>query len=200
MGPWRGDGAATLRTAFVSGTIEQRLVADRVTVAGAATSWAPLRDGVSFRAASIRATAHTSAVPTTVVALADIRAEFASTTAPLAVWSGAGDGRARPGLLRAHPLLDDGVIEGPVFGRRVQSATLELQRWFRRPQLARIGIAVFAEPRTPAIDSKRQPGAHFKWTSDQACGFGSLVPIARFESTTRTDYAIDTQVPLRSEC
>jgi Peptidase_C39 like family len=180
-----GTGSGTLRTAFVSGTIERRLVADRVTVAGAATSWAPLRDGVSFRAASIRATARTSAVPTTVVALADIRAEFASATAPLAVWSGAGDGRARPGLLRAHPLLDDGVIEGPVFGRRVQSATLELQRWFRQPQLARIGIAVFAD--TASASDRLEAAAGRPFQVDVGSGLRFRFPGS--DRTFRIDYA-----------
>lgn len=178
-------GAATLRTAFSGGTIEQRFAADRVTVAGAATFWAPLRDGGSFRAASIRATARTSAVPTTVVALADIRAEFASATAPLAVWPGAGDGRARPGLLRAHPLLDDGVIEGPVFGRRVQSATLELQRWLRRPQLARIGVAVFAD--TAHASNRLEAATGRPFQVDVGSGLRFRLPGS--DRTFRIDYA-----------
>jgi len=178
-------GAETLRTAFASGTIEQRLVADRVTVAGAATSWAPLRDGGSFHAASIRATARTSVVPTTVVALADIRAEFASATAPLAVWPGAGDGRARPGLLRAHPLLDDGVIEGPAFGRRLQSATLELQRWLPRPQLTRIAIAVFADTAHATDRLEGATGRSFQ--VDVGSGLRFRFPGS--DRTLRIDYA-----------
>ena len=52
----------------------------------------------------------------------------ASRPAPLAVWEGAGTGSARAGLLRAHPLLRDGVLTGPVFGRRLARATLEYAR------------------------------------------------------------------------
>jgi hypothetical protein len=177
--------AATLRTVFMSGTIERRFVADRVTVAGAATSWSPLREGASFRAASIRATARSSAVPTPLVVVADIRAEFTSATAPLAVWSGAGDGRARPGLLRAHSLLDDGVIEGSVFGRRVQSATLELQRWFRRPQLSPIGIAVFADTAHASARLEAATGRPFQ--VDAGAGLRFRFPGS--DHTLRIDYA-----------
>ena len=178
-------GAATFRTASMSGTMERRLVADRVTVAGAATVWAPLRNGVSFRAASIRATARTSLMPRTVVALADIRAEFVSAAAPLAIWSGAGDGRARPGLLRAHPLLDDGVIDGAVFGRRMQSATLELQRWFRRPQLVRIGLAVFADTAHASDRLEAATGRPFQVD----VGSGLRFQFPGSERTFRIDYA-----------
>jgi hypothetical protein len=178
-------GAATFRTAFASGTMERRLVADRVTVAGAATAWAPLRGGASFHAASIRTTARTSLVPSTVVALADVRAEFASAMAPLAIWSGAGDGRARPGLLRAHPLLDDGVIEGPVFGRRVQSATLELQRWLQRPQLARIAIAVFADTAHASDRLEAATGRPFQVD----VGSGLRFQLPGSDRTFRIDYA-----------
>ena len=37
--------------------------------------------------------------------------------APRMLWPGAGTGHVRRPLLRAHPLLDDGVVTGPAFGR-----------------------------------------------------------------------------------
>ena len=48
---------------------------------------------------------------------------------PLAVWNGAGTGQGRDELLRAHPLLDDGVIREGVFGRGLAAASLEWRRW-----------------------------------------------------------------------
>jgi hypothetical protein len=45
------------------------------------------------------------------------------------LWPGAGAGHARSVLLRAHPLLEDGVIVGEVFGRRLGHGGLELERW-----------------------------------------------------------------------
>ena len=53
---------------------------------------------------------------------------LAGSRAPFAVWPGAGTGHGRDVLLRAHPLLDDGVIRG-VFGRRLAHAGTEWRRW-----------------------------------------------------------------------
>ena len=58
---------------------------------------------------------------------------LAGSRAPFAVWPGAGTGHGRDVLLRAHPLLDDGVIRG-VFGRRLAHAGTEWRRW-RGPPL-----------------------------------------------------------------
>jgi hypothetical protein len=133
------------RTVFVGGSIERRFAADRVAIAGGAMSWSPLVDGQSFRTTSLRGFARSSVEPAAFRIVAEARADLATAGSPLAIWPGAGDGRARPGLLRAHPLLDDGVINGAAFGRHVQSATLEGQRWFDRWQIPRVGVAVFAD-------------------------------------------------------
>lgn len=48
--------------------------------------------------------------------------------APFALWPGAGTGQGRDVLLRAHPLLHDGIIRG-VFGRRLSYGGLEWRYW-----------------------------------------------------------------------
>jgi len=48
---------------------------------------------------------------------------------PLTLWNGAGTGQARDELLRAHPLLHDGIVRDGVFGRRLAAASLEWRRW-----------------------------------------------------------------------
>lgn len=53
----------------------------------------------------------------------------ATGSSPASVWPGADTGHARDVLLRAHPLLDDGIITGGAFGRRLAFATVEAQRW-----------------------------------------------------------------------
>jgi hypothetical protein len=70
-----------------------------------------------------------------------------SEAAPLALWPGAGDGHARAGLLRAHPMLDEGVIDAQqsAFGRTLTYATAEVQRWFDRPLLPQVGVAGFVD-------------------------------------------------------
>ena len=55
--------------------------------------------------------------------------EAAGEGTPLALWSGAGTGQGRSALLRAHPLLHDGIIRDAVFGRAVASGGVEWRRW-----------------------------------------------------------------------
>jgi hypothetical protein len=75
----------------------------------------------------------------------DAGIDAASTHAPLALWPGAGDGMARPYLLRAHPLLVDDIVSGPAFGRTLLHLTAESTRWLATPRLVRLGIAAFAD-------------------------------------------------------
>ena len=51
-----------------------------------------------------------------------------SAASPLDLWNGAGTGAGRAPLLRAHPLLNGNIIDGPVFGRTLAHATAEYQR------------------------------------------------------------------------
>ena len=52
----------------------------------------------------------------------------AGSGAPFALWPGAGAGQGRDVLLRAHPLLHDGIIRG-VFGRGLSHGGTELRYW-----------------------------------------------------------------------
>jgi hypothetical protein len=69
----------------------------------------------------------------------------ASATAPRALWMGAGTGQGRPVLLRAHPLLDEDVVAGPMFGRRVVFQTIEYQHPLKQTLAGTIGMAVFVD-------------------------------------------------------
>jgi hypothetical protein len=72
--------------------------------------------------------------------------DAAGDDAPYALWPGAGTGHARDVLLRAHPLLEDGVTRSGVFGRRLAHGGVELRHWIRptsRPW--RIAPAMFVD-------------------------------------------------------
>ena len=77
--------------------------------------------------------------------------EFSSTTsaAPLALWSGAGTGYGRDPLLRAHPLLYDGVVAGRAFGRTLVHGTIERQVWPWNLGPLRVGWAFFVDTAKP---------------------------------------------------
>lgn len=84
---------------------------------------------------------------------------LAARAAPLALWSGAGTGQARDVLLRAHPLLDDGVIRG-VFGRRLTFAGAEWRHWLRPVfRTVQVAPAIFVDTarasRVPAFGDSR---------------------------------------------
>ena len=69
----------------------------------------------------------------------------ASAGAPRALWMGAGTGQGRPMLLRAHPLLDSDVVNGPMFGRRITFGNAESQHPLRQTVTGSIAVAVFVD-------------------------------------------------------
>jgi len=79
------------------------------------------------------------------------RAGMSSTTsqAPLALWSGAGTGYGRAPLLRAHPLLDGGVVRGRAFGRTLVYGTIERQAWPWKLGPLQLGWALFVDGAKP---------------------------------------------------
>src|SRR4051812_14102861 len=166
----------TRRAISVGATLDQRLLGDRVSLAASGSRWIAL-SGAPFGSASLRARFQSAREPAGFVALAEAGVDVASGAAPLSIWSGAGEGRARPRLLRAHPLLDDGVVAGPVFGTKVGYATAEAQRWLPRPALARIAAAAFVD--SAAASGPRQIDA----------GVGVRLRATPRGNTLRIDYA-----------
>jgi hypothetical protein len=69
----------------------------------------------------------------------------AGEAAPLMLRPGAGVGRAREGLLRAHPLERDGALSTLTIGSGLLNGTLELERRVARLPFARLGVAAFID-------------------------------------------------------
>lgn len=71
----------------------------------------------------------------------------ASESAPLALWTGAGTGTGRGPLLRAHPLLEDGIVNGIAFGRRLAHGGIERRifPWELNSAPVLIGFALFVD-------------------------------------------------------
>ncbi len=104
------------------------------------------------------------------------RAEGASVPgdAPLALWPGAGTGQGRDGLLRAHPLIDDGIIRNAAFGRHVVDGGVEARRWMqlsRKP--VRFAPALFVDVARAyhALDPQNE-----RWQTDVGAGLRIAIP------------------------
>ena len=130
--------------ASLSGDVEQRLLADHVALSGHAAGW---WSGMTapFYAASVRCSARTRTTSDRPRVRLEASYDFASVRAPLALWSGAGTGPGRALLLRAHPLISDGVIEGTVFGRQLLAGSVQAETPIARLGLAKLGAAAFVD-------------------------------------------------------
>jgi predicted double-glycine peptidase len=141
---WNGDR----KTAFVGASLERRSPGDRLSLAASATNWSPLTSHPGFASLDARAQFRSSSRREGWVYRGAVGSERVSDAGPLALWPSAGDGHARAPLLRAHPLLDDGAIDATrssAFGRTLAYANVEVQRWFDRPLVPRVGLAAFAD-------------------------------------------------------
>jgi hypothetical protein len=141
---WSGDRKA----ASIGAALEQVAFGDRLSVSVNATQWAPLTGGSTFLSLGARLGARSSSATQGWVTRGSIGVERVGDAAPFALWPGAGEGQVRAPLLRAHPLLSDGVVDltsASAFGRTLAFGSAEMQRWFDHPTIARLGVAVFTD-------------------------------------------------------
>jgi hypothetical protein len=169
---WNGDR----KGAAIGGAIERRWFGDRAALELHATNWIGVGPSPGFQSAGTRLRLQSSPDLRGWVALATAGADRVSDRAPLGVWPGAGDGQARAPLLRAHPLLDNGVIaleSSSAFGRSLSYGSAEAQRWFDRPLLARVGLAGFVDV---ARASRRATGDASPAQLDVGAGLRLRIP------------------------
>jgi predicted double-glycine peptidase len=106
---------------------------------------------------------------------ASVVAGFSSTsaTSPRVVWEGAGTGSGRLPLLRAHPLLDEDVLDGPVFGRQLAFTTAEFTRPITRRFFGPLSVAAFVDA---AQAWRRLDGSASPFEVDAGIGVRLQVP------------------------
>jgi hypothetical protein len=174
------------RAIGTGGSLEQRLFGDRVSLAGTFTRWTPISQGAAFSAAGATASAQSSTEPSGWVVTGNAGFQWAGDAAPLGLWPGAGAGHAREPLLRAHPLLEDGIIDvtgSSVFGRTLAFGGAEVQRWLARPALAHVAVGGFVD----VARATRQAGIE---TPDQCdLGLGMRVRMPGSAGLLRIDVA-----------
>lgn len=148
---WNGLQAASL-----GGVLDRRLLSDRLSFVTAVQGWASDR---SFATIGLAARYRSSVRPQGLVLTTRIAAEHATEAAPLGLWPGAGAGHARAALLRAHPLVADGVVTGAAFGRQLLHLTAQAELWPKVKPLGAmvpVGVAAFVDA---AHTTLRAPGA-----------------------------------------
>jgi peptidase C39-like protein len=131
-GAVRWSGAAAVErwpagtTTAIAGGLERRAAGDRMRTTGRVGLWMGATRTWTLRVSGEwRSTLHNQGSALVAAAGFDVAAQGS----PMALWPGAGTGHGREPLLRAHPLLDAGVIRGGVFGRRLVHSTVEWRRW-----------------------------------------------------------------------
>lgn len=129
----------------LAGEVQTRWSGDRLAVNVSAARWFSVDGGAAFGAGSVSLHWHSGGRQDGRAWIGHAGVAGATAQAPLALWSGAGTGQGRAPLLRAHPLLDEGVITGRTFGRALTHATLEKQAWPWACGPLHLGWAIFVD-------------------------------------------------------
>jgi len=178
---WTGND----RRLFAGARIERNAIDGRLTLIAHAQEWPGHGSHGSFGSHGAGIELRTSADTSGFVATIKGGIEGVRGEAPLLLWPGAGEGRARPQLLRAHPLLDGGVIQNSAsFGRQLGYVNVETVFWRAKPLLPRVGFAVFTD--SARVWSPLAPSAYPLQVDS---GAGMRVRLPGSDSVLRIDYA-----------
>lgn len=147
---WEGGAAADSwtergRYVAVSTSLELRTAGDLMSVRLEGEGWKGLGVEETFAAVEFGLAGRSARLRNGWVAGAKGGVLLATPSAPRSIWPGAGTGSGRDVLLRAHPLLESGVIQGEVFGRIVAYGGVRGDAWWPiAPPLA-FGLGVFVD-------------------------------------------------------
>ena len=129
--------------AALHGGVEEHVAGDRVVARLDGETWG--FSGSGFSTANATVTWRTTTEMTTSSLSGIVGGWVASANAPRFLWMGGGRGPGRPLLLRAHPLLDDSIVDSPFFGRRYAFATTEYQKPIKRTRTGVVAVAGFVD-------------------------------------------------------
>jgi hypothetical protein len=157
----------------VTGSADVRLLGDRLSIGTEDAAWRSHESEPGFGRADVwvgwRSTPNPQHPDVTLFA----EGSTTSASSPFDLWSGAGEGRGRPALLRAHTVLEDNVIGGPFFGRTLVHFTGEYHHPIREVFSTTIRWALFADS---AHAWHRVDGTQSTWPVDVGAGVRWGVP------------------------
>lgn len=159
--------------ASVDGGLDLRAAGDRAAVGLKGALWEPLGSGRHFGTVGVGLALRSAAESTRPRWSLMAGLDDATAAAPFDLWPGAGTGQARLPLLRAHPLLENGVVTGPTFGQRLAYASGEYQH----PVATRAGLAVALAGFVDIAHAWRRPAASaLAWHADAGLGVRIELP------------------------
>ena len=163
---WDGED----RTVSLSGGVDQRLSSDRLSLRLDASIVA---GDFNARTADLAVHWRSRTAHRGLVVLGDAGWSGVTTSARPALWNGAGTGHGRDPWLRAHPLLEDGRVEGDVFGRTLVHGSAEVRRWLQ-PVLKMVRVAPVAF--IDVAQARRRLKAGSAWHVDTGLGVRVALP------------------------
>jgi hypothetical protein len=137
---WSGRG----RYLSLSVDLEQRLLRDHLALWGTTAGWWLGASGPLY-SASGRLTLRSATTPDRLGVRVHAGYDLVSADAPLVLWPGAGTGPGRDLLLRAHPLLHGGVLDGSAFGRALWSGGADAEAPLGAVGPSRLRAAAFVD-------------------------------------------------------
>lgn len=139
---WRRHGAHLA----LGGALERRLRDDRVALRGDAGAWVGVDGGRGFVRAAVDGAWRSGTDGRGGGGwLVTAGTGWTSRSAPLLLWPGAGADAAAHVPLRAHRLLEDGIIRSRTLGRRLVHGSVEYRHWLGWLGPLRVGAAGFAD-------------------------------------------------------
>jgi hypothetical protein len=125
--------------------VEKHQADERLATGAEVHGWTGLEGGTPFASWTLFSAWRSSTARTGLKWTVRGRVEAVTPGAPRALWPGAGLGHARRVLLRAHPLLDEGVIASTRLSRRLASVTVEVEHAWRQSGPLQVGVVGFAD-------------------------------------------------------
>lgn len=179
------DRWADDRHVSTDAAVDLRLLDDRVSLAAAVGAWMPAGSGRRFTTGGSSAAWRSTADRAKPVWSATAGAATASANAPLDLWPGAGTGHSREALLRAHPLLEGGVVTGETFGRQLVHGSLEYRHPLPLLLPGTLQLAVFGD----TARAWHRPGSDGRAATHADVGAGLRVVLPGRGGTLRVDLA-----------
>jgi hypothetical protein len=115
---------------------------DRVNVMVDASGWLG-SDPFATLTSSMRVQSRTDDRGLTFIALGG--GGVASASTPADVWFAGDTGNVKQTLLRAHPVIDDGMLRSDRLGKRIVHFSGEVRQWWNIRSAVRVGAAAFAD-------------------------------------------------------